>query len=466
MTGRNNKPGRILLISGGSPQGPDPQGLLAARGHSVEVSGSQAAAREQLAKWAPEVILLDLGTDGAGDLDFLSELRQLDNLASLVVLTRDSEVLTAAEAMKRGADGFVPEPLQEHLLLEVVERAVERHRLQRRVWVYKERVSEQADRKTQTVSELLGDSPAIKRVRELASQVATTEASVVLLGETGTGKSLTARAIHKLSKRAASPFVEVSCTNLPQDLVESEIFGHEKGAFTGAVKQKPGLLEIAEGGSIFFDEIGDLQPSAQSKLLRAIEDRSFRRVGGTKEMSVDVRIIAATNRDLKRCVETGTFREDLFYRLSVFEITLPPLRDRGDDVLVLSEHFIGRLNPAVDHRIKGLSQGAARLLSNYDWPGNIRELRNVVERAMIVSRTGTIRPGDLPKNLRTDARASRDPRLTSLSEVERVHVEKVLEATGSNIQRTAKILGISRSALYAKMKRFGLAARRGPRSQD
>ena len=458
-----DKPGRILVIGGESPAGPDPRGLLAARGHSVEVSGSQAVAREQLAKWDPEVILLDLGTDGAAGLEFLSELRQLDNLASLVVLTRDSDVLSAAEAMKRGADSFAPEPLQERLLVDVVERALERHRLQRRVRVYEERVSEQADRKAQTSEEIVGESPAMDRVRELVGQVATTEASVVLLGETGTGKSLTARAIHKLSKRAASPFVEVSCANLPQDLVESEIFGHEKGAFTGAVTRKPGLLEIAEGGSIFFDEIGDLQPSAQSKLLRAIEDRSFRRVGGTKEISVDVRIITATHQNLKRCVESGSFREDLFYRLSVFEITLPPLRDRGGDVLRLSEHFIGRLNPAVDHRIEGLSPGAARLLSNYDWPGNLRELRNVVERAMILARGPTIRPRDLPKNLTRSGSRRRDARLISLAEVERRHVGKVLEATGFNIQRTAKILGISRSTLYAKMKRFGLAARRGPR---
>ncbi len=195
-------------------------------------------------------------------------------------------------------------------------------------------------------------------------------------------------------------------------------------------------------------------------------DCSFRRVGGTKEISVDVRIIAATNQDLKRCVESGTFREDLFYRLSVFEITLPALRDRGDDVLRLSEHFIGRLNPAVDHRIEGLSPGAARLLSNYDWPGNIRELRNVVERAMILARGREIRPPDLPKNLTRSGEKRRDARLTSLAEVERRDVEKILEATGFNIQRTAKILGVSRSALYAKMKRFGLAAKRRPRSKD
>jgi len=296
----------------------------------------------------------------------------------------------------------------------------------------------------------------LQQVRDLVAAVAETDSAVVLHGETGTGKDIVARGIHRLSQRASGPFTDVNCASLPEALVESELFGHEKGAFTSAASRKPGLLEVANGGTVFLDEIAELNLQAQSKLLKAVETRSFRRVGGVREISTDVRFIVASHRDLDDAVSDGSFRADLFYRLNVFRIDIPPLRDRGEDILELAHHFIRELNPLVGRKITGFSRRVEELLLQYSWPGNARELRNAVESAMIRAGASTsITPHHLSGTLRP-SRATIDAGSKTLADVEGEHIRRVLEHTGANIQRTAKILGISRSTLYAKLDQLGL----------
>ena len=449
------KPGRVLVVGEAKLAGADFAELLVGASHSVETVADGEKAREYLVQRSPEVILLDLDLPDGNGLDLLPDLKELDQLAAILVSGSQADAPMVVEAMRRGADNFLTDNLTREDFLECVDRALQRHRTERRALVYQEAVESRLSGEANEIPELLGTSRSIQRVRDLTAIVAETDASVVLLGETGTGKGLVARAIHRLSNRASASFVDVNCATLPRDLVESEIFGHEKGAFTGAAEQKPGLLEIGHGGTVFFDEIGELQLSAQSKLVKAIEDRYFRRVGGIKEVSVDVRFLAATHVDLEMGVREGSFREDLFYRLNVFQIPLPPLRERGEDIAQLALHFVKTLNPYFGRQSETISGEAQRLLLRYDWPGNVRELRNVVERAMILARHREISPSHLPKNLKATSRSS-PRRMPSLAEVETEHIRKVLEMTESNMRQTAEILGISRSTLYAKLRKAGV----------
>jgi DNA-binding NtrC family response regulator len=464
----DEKPGRFLLI--GSPRlaAQDLRQILAVGAHTVDEALDVAASRAYLEKRSPEVILLDLDLGEEEGLELLSELRTLEKMASIVVHQAQPRISTVVEATKRGADHFLSGQLEEEDLRSILLRALEQHRIRRRVLVYQDVIASRTREGTAAIPELVGSSPAMERVRELAYQVAGTEASVVLLGETGTGKGVLARAIHRLSRRAAAPFVDINCATLPRELVESEIFGHEKGAFTGALEQKPGLMEVAHQGTVFFDEVGELQLPAQSKLVKAIEDRVFRRVGGVKEISVDIRILAATNRRLDEQVKEGSFREDLFYRLNVFQILLPPLRDRGDDILELADDFVGKLNFSFGRQVETISEAARQLLTSYSWPGNVRELRNVIERAIILAEGSEIRAAHLPKNLTGELPAAEDD-LAPLAEVELEHIRRVTAATRFNMSRAAEILGISRSTLYAKMEQAGLDVsekRRKARSGD
>ena len=435
--------------------------VVRAAGHSVATAGSGGEALGFLERRAADVVLLDLGLPDVDGLDLLPRLVSVEGNATVVVLTGRDDIQTVVEAMKRGADGFLVKPVDVATLQATVEKALRQQRLVRRATVYEESVAARKGSGELGAGEFVGSSPAIRAVRGMIGQVATTDSSVVLSGESGTGKGVVARLIHRFSRRPHGPFVGVSCAALPANLVESEIFGHERGAFTDAKASKPGLLEVANGGTVFLDEVAELEAPAQGKLLKVIEERSFRRLGGVRDLSVDVRFVVATHQDLAGLVRRGTFRQDLYYRLNVFQIVLPPLRERGDDVLELAYRFISDLNPLVGRAVSGVTDPAAELLKRYSWPGNVRELRNVVERAMILAAGDEITPALLPKDLRDEARLGGGERIESLADVEAAHIERALRTTKGNVKLAAGRLGISRSTLYAKLRKYGLSPEPG-----
>ncbi|MCD4748560.1 MAG: sigma-54 dependent transcriptional regulator [Thermoanaerobaculales bacterium] len=449
-----DRPGRIVVVEDDEALAVAIGKVLENVGHGVEIAGCGAELEGYLAHQIPEVILLDLNLPDRDGMDLLPMVKEMDEDISVIVITGKQDVGTVVEAMKRGADHFLAKPFALEELNAEVTKVLAQHRLRRRLAVYSERVSSPSA--GEVLPDLVGTSKPIKAVRDLVAQVAETDASVVLLGETGTGKGMIARGIHHLSRRASGAFVEINCASVQPQLLEAEIFGYEKGAFTGAVARKPGLLEISDGGTLFLDEIAEMDLQAQGKLLTAIESGSFRRVGGIKEIHVDVRVIAATHHDLEKEAASGTFRQDLFYRLNVFQIALPALRERLDDVLELAHHFIRALNPSLGRSVESLSPRTAALLASYQWPGNVRELRNVIERAMILARGPELRPEHIPPNLRAKG-AGAGTVLNSMSDVEREHIEKVLSALNFNIKQAASILGISRSTLYLKMKQYDIS---------
>ncbi len=447
------RPGHLLLVEDDPDLAEALRAILGDAGHETVLAPTLAAARAELAKRVPDLVLLDLTLPDGNGLDLLDEIRTIDEVISVLIMTGSSDVRTVVESMKRGADNFLPKPVERSLVLQTVARSLREQRNRKHVETYRRMVASKPASTSTEAATIVGSSAAMRSVREQVVQVARTDASVMLRGESGTGKGMLAREIHRLSSRASGPFVDVNCASLQPQLVESEIFGHEKGAFTGAVARKPGLLEVAHGGTLFLDEVADLDLQAQAKLLKALEDRTFRRLGGVRELLVDVRLVTATHRDLEALVERGDFRQDLFFRLNVFPIWIPPLRERPEDLKDLVAYFIATINPLVGSSVTGISARAEDMLMRYHWPGNVRELRNVIERAVIIARSGTIRVDHLPKNL-----VPRDGRKLrrSLAEVEREHIAAVLQANGNNIKRSASILGISRSTLYAKMKRYGI----------
>lgn len=429
--------------------------LLQSQGIPTLLASNGRQAQERLAEQEAGLILLDLGLPDMDGLELLSQLKASED-TPVVVLTGRSDIATVVDAMKRGADNFLVKPTEAGQVLATVERELQRHLLRRQM------ESQLAREKAQGLPLPVGTSRAMQQVRQLVERVAATDASVVLLGESGTGKGLTARLIHRLSRRRDGPFLDVNCAALAPQLLESELFGHERGAFTDARERKLGLLEAANGGTVFLDEVADMDLHVQSKLLKALEDRRFRRLGGIREIHVDVRIIVATHRDLKEEVALGRFRQDLYWRLNVFQITLPPLRQRVEDIGPIAEKFMAELNPVLGRKVRGLTPEALAILQRYHWPGNVRELRNVIERAMILARGEEIRPEHLPKEIRTPT--SPEEGLVSLAEVEAAHIRRVLEACQGNLKQAAQILGIARSTLYEKLARYGLAAPRGEKS--
>lgn len=422
-----------------------------ARGWAVSRAATGAGALEHFAAERPDLVLLDLDLPDTTGLPILQRLREQDEDVAIVMLTGHGDIETAVEAMRSGAENFLTKPFELDHLGAVVDRAAEKVRLKRRNRYL-------AGEAGAVAGGDLGPSELMRGIAEQVDRIAAGDATVVLQGETGTGKGWVARRIHDRSVRATAPFVEVNCAGLSATFLESELFGHEQGAFTDAKTRKRGLLEIAEGGTVFLDEVGDLAPELQPKLLKVIESRRFRRLGGTRELAADVRVIAATNQNLQELVASGRFRQDLFFRLAVLPLDLPPLRERAaEDIGQLSYGVLAELRRQIGAGPVRISDEALQMLLHHSWPGNIRELRNLLERILILNAGDEeIRPHHLPAEIRGAAAVPQDRDSLTLKEVERRHIIRVLEQTVGNRSHAARQLGISRATLYDKLDRYSL----------
>jgi DNA-binding NtrC family response regulator len=419
-------------------------------GYRVDTVPDGPAALAKLAQQAYAVLLVDLKMPGMDGLQVLEQARGLQPDASVIIMTAYATVDTAVQAMKQGAYDYLVKPFEPEELSLMVGKLTKNQTLRRENVLLRKALKRQFEFK-----DMVSKSPKMEAVFDLARTAAKSNSTVLILGESGTGKELLARAIHAESPRGNGAFVGVSCAALTESLLESELFGHEKGAFTGAATGARGKFEIAAGGTLFLDEIGDISPKLQLDLLRVLDAREFRRVGGSQLIKTDVRIIAATNRDLKKLVEAGSFREDLFYRLNVIPVTLPPLRERKEDIPLLVEHFLAQLRTEMRKPLEGVSAEALEILMAHDWPGNVRELRNVLERGAVLARGPIVTPLDLevaPPGV--PAGAATTEATDSLREVERKHIEATLRQHNWNITRSAKALGIDRVTLYNKIKRY------------
>lgn len=395
-----------------------------------------------------DILLLDIRLPDIDGLSVLKEIRAIDDSILVIVITAYPEVKVAISAMKGGAYDFINKPFELDELKLLVDKAVETQRLKSEVLRLRYRAGGECP------VEMVGDSPGLRRVKELIQKVSGAPRTPVLIyGETATGKELVANAIH-CGSRGGMPFIKINCSAIPDNLMESELFGYEKGAFTDAKGTKKGLLELADGGSIFFDEIGDMGMTLQPKLLRVLDEQRFRRVGGVRDISVDVRVITATNKDLKALINQGRFREDLYYRLKVMTIDIPPLRERREDIIPLAEWFIKENERTMGKDVEGLTKEAEGILINYPWPGNIRELKNIIERAVILA-SSYITPEHLPREM-MDKEVVSSRGMVSLEDMERMHILKILSDVGYNKSQASRILGISRFTLRKKMKRYGI----------
>jgi DNA-binding NtrC family response regulator len=434
--------------------------VLTDEGYAVRVSESAEDALTMLAHDDFLMVITDARLGGMSGYEFLGKIHsRWPDLPSLMITAYATPKL-AVEAIQAGAMDYLAKPFAPEELLHAVARCAERHRLLNQNAALRARAHE-----TYQLEQIVGDSPRVHELRQMILTVAPTDARVLVLGESGTGKELVAGALHCLSQRSKASYVRINCAAIPETLLESELFGHEKGAFTGALKQKAGRVEEAHGGSIFLDEIADMSRPLQAKLLRFLEDGSFTRVGGTQELKVDVRLIAATNRDIIDAIRANEFREDLFHRLNVVQFRLPPLRERSQDVLLLAEHFLRHFSLTIKKPVKRFSKAAAQKLTSHHWPGNVRELRNVIERALILESTTEIQPGSLPDfeletGLRKGAPAARPIGNQSLDEMmsgfERELVSHVLEQNHYSLTKSAEQLKISRHALRYRMQRLNI----------
>lgn len=459
---------------------------LSAEGHRVVGAADAAEGLELAARERPDLVILDLRLPDLDGIEVLKRLRAADSRRPVIMVTAHGAVETALKAMKEGAYDYVQKPFDLDEMSVLVGKALDLRRLEAEVV----RLRDELDRRG-GYGAIVGESAALGKVLSLVDRLAETTANVIIYGESGTGKELVARAIHRRGPRAERPFVAVNCAALPETLLEDELFGHEKGAFTGATARRAGRFEQADGGTLFLDEVGEMSPALQAKLLRVIEEREFQRVGGREAVRVDVRLIAATNRDLKAAVEAGSFREDLYYRLQVVPVVLPPLRERREDIPLLVRHFIEVKQPggsadgagkaATPAVTPAVTPEAMRAMVDYDWPGNVRELHNAVERALVVGGGGAIGLDDLPPEVRgaaaraagTSAAAGGEASAgpipsgrfelpdipdegVSLEAVERELLRRALAKAGGNQTQAARLLGISRQTLIYRMQKYGL----------
>ena len=428
--------------------------LLQKKGHDVRGVGTGEEALEHLAIAAAELVITDLKMPGMGGMEFLRRLKDKWLDTEVVVMTAYGSIDTAVEAMRYGAYDYLTKPIDRERFPIVVEKALERHALARE----NKQLRDRLDVRTR-FDQMVGESEPMQRVYNLVDMVADSAVTVLLTGESGTGKELVARAIHHKSTRANGPFVTLNCGALPENLFESELFGYEKGAFTGAMTTKVGRFELADGGTLLLDEVGELSLKSQVDFLRVLETKEFRHLGGTKLITVDARIIAATNRNLEEAVKQGDFREDLYYRLNVVPIRLPPLRERGDDIPLLAERFLSEFTDQHRREPRDISRDAMRLLRLYAWPGNIRQLRNLMERLVITVRDSDIQPEHLPEEIQAskeDAHTMVVALGSSLKDIERETIRRTLAEVTNHREKAAKLLGISLRALQYKIKEYGI----------
>ncbi|HEX5071188.1 MAG TPA: sigma-54 dependent transcriptional regulator [Vicinamibacterales bacterium] len=446
---------RLLIVEDDAAQRVGLQKLLTSWGFTVDVARDGREALEKIAADRPGIVLSDMVMPNMGGLDLLRALKQDGADITMVLLTAQGSVETAVEAIKQGAYDYLTKPVDPQRLRIVLDQVAARHDTLREVRALRRQLQERG-----TFGSLVGASLEMRKIYQVLEQAAPTSASVLVHGESGTGKELVAQTIHQLSPRAAQPYVPLNCAAIPDTLLESELFGHEKGAFTGAVNRRAGAFELAHRGTLFLDEIAEMTPVTQAKLLRVLQERSFRPLGGSREHSVDIRVIAATNLDPRHAVREGRLREDLFYRLNVFAIQLPPLRDRKDDIPLLAQAFIREFDERHGRHVAGLSDEAMKGLEQYNWPGNVRELRNVMERATIVAKGPLIEPADLPALAAVSAparAAAADGALapgTTVDQAEQRLIEITLQHTNGNKTRAAELLGISLKTLHNKLNRM------------
>ena len=426
--------------------------ILTHDGYPVSGVLSGYEALNLLSKKSFDIIVTDMKLPGMGGLSLIHEIRKKEESVAIVVITAYSSVKTAVEAIKCGADDYLTKPINIEELKLVLEKIWERQQLIAQNRMLKEKLKDKYKS-----SGLVGSTPQMKQIFHMIADVAPSTASILILGETGTGKELVANAVHCQSDRACMPFVALHCAALSEGVLESELFGHEKGAFTGAVQARKGRFEMADGGTLFLDEVGEMSLKVQVKLLRVLEKGEFERVGGEKTLKVDVRLITATNRNLEKEVSEGRFREDLFYRLNVITIHLPPLRERKDDIPILSNFFVIKYTKKYKKEIKGFAPEAMEALCAYHWPGNVRELENVVERAIVLCKKNTISVEHLPRNVvpdKDDMSVIKIPVGISLKEAEKEIIQKTLQMTHGSKKEAAKILGISNRKIEYKVKEW------------
>ena len=416
-------------------------------GYKADAAADATEALKKLKPGAWDIIFLDIKLPGMDGMELQHRIKDIDPNATIIMITAYASVDTAVKSLKEGAYDYVTKPVDPDYLSHLVANVIKQRRLLSENIQLKEQIQELYE-----MDQIIGENPALLKVFDLIKTVAPTDTTVMIKGESGTGKELIARAIHSNSPRRFFPIITVNCGGLTEGLTESEFFGHEKGAFTGALYRRKGKFEMANGGTIFLDEVGNIDPKAQTDLLRVIETKQFTRVGGDEIIKVDFRLICATNRDLELVVKEGKFREDLYYRLNVFSISIPPLRERRSDIPLLCNYYLKKLADSTNKAVTAISPDTMEKLKQYDWPGNVRELRNAIERAVVVSKGTSITVDDLP--IPTTLKAV--PEDKSLESIERAHIKNILEQMGWNITRSAEVLGIDRATLYHRIEKYGL----------
>jgi len=455
---------RILIVDDEPDMVENCQRILGRAGYRCLTATDPQQALALLESERPDLLLTDLKMPGMDGMELLRNARQIDPQMPVIILTAFATIESAVAAVKAGAFDYLPKPFSVDQLTLAVDRAL----AQRRLTLENLRLREQLQG-TYGFENIVGRSPAMAQVFELVRKAARSEANILVVGESGSGKELIARAIHANSPRSAEAFVPVDCASLPEPLLESELFGHEKGAFTGAVKTKPGLIEVAHRGTLFLDEIAELPLGLQVKLLRALQEREIRRVGGTRQIDVDVRVVSATNRDLREFVTKGHFREELYYRVNVIAISLPPLRERRGDVTLLAHTFLKKYGHGRERPLRGFEPEAIQLLEAYPWPGNVRELQNVIERACALAEGDTITVRDLPEHVRSSQPVSSVPfqppaatlplkeaKARWMSELEAAYLSELLKRHGGNVSQAARDAGIDRKTFHRLLNKYGL----------
>lgn len=447
---------RVLLIEDDQDARELLEALLETQGYAVKSVSSYAAALSLLEEESFETVVTDLELGGQGGLEICEAVARLMPGVPVIVVTGHGSLDVAIQSIRAGAYDFITKPVDAELLGVSLRRAIEHRMIQVQLKELKD-----AAAKAVRPTALVGKCAPMLRVYDLISRVADTPASVMISGESGTGKELVARALHDQSDRKDAPFVPINCAAVPAQLLEAELFGHEKGAFTDARQARQGLFQRANGGTLFLDEIGDMPSEMQVKLLRVLQERKVRPLGGTQERDIDVRVVAATHRDLETEIEEGRFREDLYYRLNVVQLNLPPLRSRGNDILLLADEFVRESGRRLGREVEGISAEAAELLLAFDWPGNVRQLQNCIERAVTLTRFDTLTPDDLPEKIRGYVSQSKgaglqlDPEhVQPLDVIERLYIEQVLAFADNNKSQAARLLGVDRRTLYRKLDAY------------